>query len=242
MGTSSARRAPTTAWWRAAKGAATRYLSPSGGGEVTAREVAARYVAALGEGAAQADPSGLAAWRLTRKAAQNLGAFWAETASTGRDAAFHPWGSGRMSPPSRESPAHGLSAALVPSDGGLEEVVARTALFTVLATVLPSCLAPRDRPAGTPEPAQLVRRFLATALFLRLNLDLGESMEAAADSASRLRAGLEGIRRQMEQAATLSEPAGPGPQAPGDWRGWPGWSWVSETLKTLLQHLGAGRP
>ena len=47
MGTSSARRGPTTGLWRVAKGAATRYLSPGAGGEVSAREVAARYLAAL---------------------------------------------------------------------------------------------------------------------------------------------------------------------------------------------------
>ena len=50
MGTSSARRAPTTRRWRLAKAAATRYLSPESGGAVDAREVAARYVAALGAG------------------------------------------------------------------------------------------------------------------------------------------------------------------------------------------------
>jgi hypothetical protein len=47
MGTSSARRGPTSALWRAAKGAATRYLSPEGGGSVTAQEVVAQYLAAL---------------------------------------------------------------------------------------------------------------------------------------------------------------------------------------------------
>ena len=47
MGTSSARRGPTTGLWRSAKGAATRYLSPGAAGEVSAREVVARYLTAL---------------------------------------------------------------------------------------------------------------------------------------------------------------------------------------------------
>ena len=58
MGTSSARRGPTTALWRAAKGAATRYLSPEAGGEVSAREVVARYLAALEETPGQGDGVG----------------------------------------------------------------------------------------------------------------------------------------------------------------------------------------
>ena len=58
MGTSSARRGPTTGLWRAAKGAATRYLSPAAGGEVSAREVAARYLAALAETPGQGDAVG----------------------------------------------------------------------------------------------------------------------------------------------------------------------------------------
>ena len=49
MGTSSARRGPTGRLWRLAKGAATRYLSPGNAAAVAAGEVAARYVAALGE-------------------------------------------------------------------------------------------------------------------------------------------------------------------------------------------------
>jgi hypothetical protein len=47
MGTSSARLGPTGRLWRLAKGTATRYLSPDQGGAVDAREVAARYAAAL---------------------------------------------------------------------------------------------------------------------------------------------------------------------------------------------------
>jgi hypothetical protein len=233
MGTSSGRRAPTTALWRAAKGAATRYLSPTGGGAVTAGEVAARYVAALGESGGQEDRSGLASWALTRKAAQNLGAWWTQATRQGLAVALEEWGLAPLIRPSQELLAQGVGAALVPADGGLEEVVARTAL----ATVLRQCLAPRDGPGDAPPPAQLVRQFLTLALFLRLNLDLGESLEAAAPSVSGLRQGLHGLRQRLEQAASLAATGAPAPQGPGEWRGLPGWSWVSETLKSLLAQL-----
>ena len=84
MGTSSARRGPTTGLWRAAKGAATRYLSPGAGGEVSAREVAARYLAALAETPGQGEA--LAAFRFTRKAGQDLGALGQEVKARGWEA------------------------------------------------------------------------------------------------------------------------------------------------------------
>ena len=96
MGTSSARRGPTTGLWRAAKGAATRYLSPGAGGEVSAREVVARYLAALEETPGQGEA--LAAFRFTRKAAQDLGAFWQEVAARGWEAALAGPGSGAAGP------------------------------------------------------------------------------------------------------------------------------------------------
>ena len=81
MGTSSARRGPTTGLWRSAKGAATRYLSPAAAGEVSAREVVARYLAALEETPGPGEA--LAAFRVTRKVAQDLGALWQEVAARG---------------------------------------------------------------------------------------------------------------------------------------------------------------
>ena len=68
-------------------------LSLSGsGGAVDAREVAARYVAALGEGRARVLAGALATFRLTRKVAQNLGAFWSQADSRGWPAALAAWG------------------------------------------------------------------------------------------------------------------------------------------------------
>ena len=86
MGTSSARRGPTTALWRAAKGSATRYLSPAAGGEVSAQEVVSRYLAALAETPGQGEA--LAAFRVTRKVAQDLGALGQEVAARGWEAAL----------------------------------------------------------------------------------------------------------------------------------------------------------
>src|SRR5208337_4267728 len=93
MGTSSARRGPTGPFWRLAKRAASRYLSPGTAGRMSAREVAARYVAALGEGGVPPDLAGaLAAFRLTRRVAQNLGAFCCQAASRGWPATLDAWG------------------------------------------------------------------------------------------------------------------------------------------------------
>ena len=96
MGTSSARRGPTTGLWRAAKGAATRYLSPGAGGEVSAREVVARYLAALAETPGQGEA--LAAFRFTRKVGQDLGALGQEVEARGWEAALARAGSGAAGP------------------------------------------------------------------------------------------------------------------------------------------------
>jgi pyruvate/2-oxoglutarate dehydrogenase complex dihydrolipoamide acyltransferase (E2) component len=228
MGTSSARRGPTTGLWRRAKGTATRYLSPAAGGEVSAREVVARYLAALGESPGQGDR--LAAFRFTRKVAQDLGAFWQEVDSRSFDAvlAAHGLAPLREGPP--EMLASGLSAVVAGSGGGLEEAVVQTAVALV---VRPAVAAP-DRP----DPAQVVRRFLAMAVGLRLALDLGESLEAAASSYGHLRDGLDRLQAVLEAGTAAAEaPAAP-PATPGHWRGLPGWTWVTEIMTGLLKNLG----
>ena len=126
MGTSSARRGPTTGLWRAAKGAATRYLSPGAGGEVSAREVAARYLAALAETPGQGEA--LAAFRFTRKVAQDLGALGQEVAARGWEAALKDKGLAPLAQEPPEMLAPGVSGVLAGSGGGLEEAVVRTAL------------------------------------------------------------------------------------------------------------------
>jgi hypothetical protein len=213
MGTSAARRAPTSRLWRQAKNAATRYISPEGGGAVTAGEVAARYLAALGE----AEQGPLAAFRRSRKVAQDLGA-WAALESPD-------WGELAGQPP--EVRAQGVAAALAGAGGGLEDAVAHASLVQVLTEFAP------DQPA----PELLVAWFLAGALYLRLNLDLGEPLEAAGENFSRLRRGLDEIHRVIEQAA-----GAPAPEAPADpeaWRGLAGWTWVTRVLEAMLSRLMA---
>ena len=180
MGTSSARRGPTTGLWRAAKGAATRYLSPGAEGEVSAREVAARYLAALAETPGQGEA--LAAFRVTRKAAQDLGAFGQEVAARGWAAALKDRGLAPLAPEPPERLAPGVAGVLAGSGGGLEEAVVRTAL----ALVIRQAMQAPDRP----DPAQMVRQFLVAAVYLRLALDLGEPLEAAAGSCGRLQGRL----------------------------------------------------
>jgi len=228
MGTSSARRGPTTGLWRAAKGAATRYLSPAAGGEVSAREVAARYLAAMEEAPGQGDR--LAAFRFTRKAAQDLGAFWQGFQALGWEAALAEVGLAPSAPGPPEMAAHGVSGILAGSGGGLEEAVVRTALTSVIRQAIQS----QDRP----DPAQMVRQFLVTAVHLRLALDLGEPLEAAAGSSGRLRNGLSRIKTVIEASAEAAGAPPEPPATPGHWQGFTGWTWVTEVMAALMKNLG----
>jgi hypothetical protein len=228
MGTSSARRGPTTALWRRAKGTATRYLSPAAGGQVSAREVAARYLAALAETSGPGDR--LAAFRFTRKVAQDLGAFWQEVNTRGFEAVLAERGLGPLTQGPPEMLGPGVSAVLAGSGGGLEEAVVQTAVALVLR---PAVTAP-----APPDPPLVVRWFLATVVGLRLALDLGESLEAAAGSYGRLRDGLGRLQAVLEAGADAAgTPAAP-PATPGHWQGLPGWTWVTEIMTGLLDNFG----
>lgn len=237
MGTSSARRAPTSRWWRQAKGAATRYLSPAGGGAVDAREVVARYVAALAEGAGAWEHGALAAFRLTRRIAQNLGAWGVVAASRGWKAALADWGLQELAGQSPEIIAQGLSVALAGAGGGLEADVARTALVTVIVNLGDGGLPAAAPLPAIPEPSILVRQFLVTALHLRLVLDLGEPLEAAGGGYHRLRQGLAGIQEAIAQASMEAGVPLPSPAAPEHWQGLDGWSWVKHVMEGMMRHV-----
>lgn len=229
MGTSSARRGPTTGLWRAAKGAATRYLSPGAAGEVSAREVAARYLAALAETPGAGDR--LAAFRITRKAAQDLGALWQDAAARGWGSALKDRGLTAPAGEQAEMLTPGMSGVLAGSGGGLEDAVVRTALTLAVGEAIHS----QDRT----EPAQIVRQFLVTALHLRLSLDLGEPLEAAAGSYGQLRDGLSRLKAVIEAGA--DGPGAPEPPAtPALWQGFAGWTWVTEVLAGLMRNLDQG--
>jgi hypothetical protein len=232
MGTSSARRGPTTGLWRAAKGAATRYLSPGAGGEVSAREVAARYLAAMAETPGQGEA--LAAFRFTRKAAQDLGALGQEAAARGWKTALKDRGLAPLSPEPPEMLAPGVAGVLAGSGGGLEAAVVRTALALVIRQAMQSS----DRP----DPAQMVRQFLVTAVYLRLALDLGEPLEAAAGSCGRLSDGLSRIKAAIEAGAAAAGAPPEPPATPADWQGFTGWTWVTEVMAALMKNLGQGDP
>lgn len=229
MGTSSARRAPTTRLWRLAKAAATRYLSPENGWAVDAREVVASYVAALGERDGTGPAGALAAFRQTRRAAQNLGAFCCQSDSRGWPAALENWGLQDLAGVGPEILTPSLSVALEAPGGGLEQAVAHTALMGVLQNL------PMD-PGQGERPARLVRRFLVEAFQLRLALDLGESLETAALGISSLRQGLIDLAAWIDRAAKLPN-SPPAPQTPEEWLGLPGWTWVSSLLTELILNL-----
>jgi len=227
MGTSSARRGPTTALWRAAKGAATRYLSPEGGGAVTAQEVVARYLVALEETPGQGDR--LAVFRFTRKVGQELGTFWEERHSRSWEESLQDRGLAPLVHGDAGLLAHGMSEVLAGSGGGLEEAVVRTSLALVLRPAVQS----PDRLA----PAHLVRQFLATAVYLRLALDLGGPLEAAAGSFKRLQDGLNQIKTMIEVNVPTDGQSAP-PATPEHWQGLSGWTWITATLAALITKFG----
>jgi hypothetical protein len=218
--------------WRSAKGAATRYLSPGAAEEVNAREVVARYLAALEETPGAGNR--LAAFRVTRKAAQNLGALWQEAAARGWGMALKDRGLAVLAGEPAEVLAPGLSGVLAGGGGGLEDAVVRTALAMVLGPAVQS----QDRP----EPAQVVRQFLSMALHLRLALDLGEPLEAAAGSSGRLREGLSRIKAAIEAGALAAGASSDPPATSGNWQGFTGWTWVTEVIAGLMQNLEQGDP
>ncbi len=231
MGTSSARFAPTGRFWRRAKAAASRYLSPESGGAVAAREVAARYLTALaaegGEGTAPA--SALVSFRLTRRVAQNLGAFLSLAESQGWPAALAAWNLGNPAPAGLPQ---SRGAALAVPGAGLEQAASQSALVGLLLDLAPITASGEHVPAA----AQLVPRFLAAALHGRLTLDLGESLEAAAPGFLSLRQGLRELGACLDRAATAA-PATPPPLTPEHWQGLPGWTWVTQRLEGLMAQL-----
>lgn len=228
MGTSTARRGPSTAAWRWAKGSATRYLSPEGATAVEAREVVRRYVAALQETGAATGQDLLAEFRLTRKAAQHLGEFGDLAAESGVTDALEAWGLGELTQASPEAAISGLTSAWVEENGGLEAQVARTALATCLRKVFSSGAGIKPRLKS----ADLVGSFLAEALCQRLVLDLGESLEAAAPGWSEYHQGLARLEDELQRAAAAVPGDRPGSE---QWQGLAGWLWVTEVLKKILQ-------
>ena len=127
-----------------------------------------------------------------------------------------------------------LGAALEAPGGGLEQAVAHTALLGILPKL------PMASSQGE-EPARQVRRFLVKAFGLRLTLDLGESLEAAAPGISSLRQGLTGLTAWIDRAARLPN-LPPAPLTPEDWLGLPGWTWVSSLLTGLILNLAGASP
>jgi hypothetical protein len=228
MGTSTARRGPSTAAWRWAKTAATRYLSPEGAAPVEAREVVRRYISALQEMGAAQGRDLLAEFRLTRKAAQALGEFGDLAAASGLTTALEAWGLVDLAHSPPEAVILGLTSAWVEEHGGLEAQVARTALAKCLRRVFAAGTARKSRL----EVSGVVRSFLAEALGQRLVLDLGESLEAAAPGWLEYRQGLARLEDELQRAAAAGPEDCPRSE---QWQGLAGWLWVTEVLKNILK-------
>jgi hypothetical protein len=234
MGTSTARRGPSTALWRLAKGAATRYMSPEGVTPMEAREVVQRYVAALEETSSSQGQDLLAEFRLTRKAAQSLGEFGDLVAASGLAAALESMGLKDLAQLPPEGAILGLTQFLLKEQGSLEAAVAGTALATCLGRAL------TVNPVADPRlnGSSLVRSFLAMVLTQRLAFDLGEPLEAAAPGWPAYRQGLSRLQDELA-AATHEIPANP-PET-GQWRGLAGWLFVTRTLEAILQRYKDAR-
>jgi hypothetical protein len=236
MGTSTARRGPTTALWRLAKGAATRYLAPEGGSiPVEAREVVRRYVAALQEMNVAQGHDLLAGFRLTRKVAQSLGEFGDLVAGSGLAAAMEACGLKESAQLRPEEAIPGLAQSWIEEQGGLEAAVARTALATCLTKVLTS----NPRSASRVDGPSLVKAFLVISLYQRLVLDLGESLEVAATGWPAYQTGLTRLQGEL-MAATAESPGDP--PGTGQWPGLAGWLFVTRILENLYQRFQAARP
>jgi hypothetical protein len=162
--------------------------------------------------------------------AQDLGAFWQEVEAQGWDAALKDRGLTPGPPGTAAMLAAGVSEGLAGSGGGLEEAVVRTSLAVVLR--------PAVQAEPRPEAAQVVRRFLAAAFSLRLTLDLGEPLEAAAGGYGRLRDGLNRIMALVEATAPGPGEAPDTPATPEHWRGLPGWTWVTALMAGLRHNRG----
>lgn len=230
MGTSTARRAPTTKVWRQAKTAATRYLSAESSAPVTAGEVLARYLKALKEGP---EPEAMAPFALARRIALNLGEFCQQAVEKNLVEALAPWQPADLLTQAPGTAAHSLAAAWLQGNIGLEEAALRPALICRLAALLKAFReSPTCRPA--PEISLEVRTFLTDALYHRLVFDLGESLEAAAPGWRTFSAGLSGLKAELHRvSAALSHET----SAPPDWQGLEGWLWVTRLLEGLLDHL-----
>jgi hypothetical protein len=125
--------------------------------------------------------------------------------------------------------AQGLGANLAGADGGLEAAVVRAALAQVLTS------SAAKKPLNDMEASPLVRRFLVSALHLRLALDLGEHLEAAAPGYRSFRQGMGELRDWVAGAAagTVEQPV----LQPEDWQGLPGWTWVTREMEAMFARL-----
>lgn len=229
MGTSNPRRGPGTPAWRRAKGAATRYMAPEEAKPLEARELVRRYVAALEETGTAPGQDLHAAFRLTRKLAQKLGELAERTSAVGLPAALQDLGLPPLASHPPYAAALELTALWLDGEFGLEAAVTGTALAASLEALWVQAGSPAARLSG---PA-LVKFFLGQALWRRLALDLGESLEAAASDWQLFKQRLNQLAGELTTVAETLAPADP---APRDWQGLSGWLWVTQTLRSLLEY------
>lgn len=199
MGTSSARKAPGGKFWRTAKITVARFAAGAEASPPKAKEVVARYLAALTADAADRKEAGGGVLPVIAETAASLGKFYRSWEQQGWETALAGLGLDAVAAGQTASmPA--LLDQLAGPGGSLEEAVARAALLDHLETVL--AVAAAGQPTATftaPNDAlSRVSHFLGLALYHNLLSDLGESLEFHAPTVSL------GYQRQAELRACLS--------------------------------------
>lgn len=247
MGTSIARRAPTGKFWRVAKATASRFSSPKNTGQVTAAEVTARYVTALGESSPGSRTSSeQPSLPQILQGAQNLGGFYQKLTLQGLDQTLSEYGLGHLIGSSPLTVISGLVDALTGPGAVLEEAVARSALIDLWAGKLAEAAedyfswSNRWRSECTlPTVINQIRHFLAEAVFQKLASDLGEPLEAQAGGAAR------GCHRRQQlrhfiHAQIMLESDDPD-KFDFFWSDQQRPIWISRQLQILLTRLEQGR-
>ena len=223
MGTSTVRRGPTSGLWRSAKAAATRYMSPAPEGEASAREVVARYLAAVAETPGRGRRCGLPGYP---EGGTGPGGVGQEVAAGGWDVALRPGGLARRRPGDPRSCWRRGWAGCWPGAAGAwrrrGSDRAGPGERTGGAISRPggpgsdgaSVSGHGGAPASGPGPGG-----------------------APAGRGGRLRAApgrLNRIKAVIEAGAEVIDAIPEPPDTPGLWQGLTGWTWVTEVMAGLM--------
>jgi hypothetical protein len=208
VGTSSARKAPVGKFWRTAKTYASRFASGKEASPPQAKEVVARYLAALqadGDGDNQGDQNFLP---FLAGAAASLDSFYRQWEQDGWEAALANLRLPPRQAQNRENIIPALLDRLIGPGNKLAEAVARAALIDHLEVVLSACdnFPPKQQPSDLTSNNK-ISHFLGLALYRKILSDLGESLEFHAPDLKLGRRRQEDLRSHILAKIPAWEPA-----------------------------------